>query len=138
MKTLKSYSPIFIQALILIAGFVMINAGLANEAITTTTDVSTLMVSENELEPILEDWMTDLSFWNLEDSNKELTEKSTNFNSATALLGETVFEKEIALEEWMTDANSDFWKNEKNLFQTDKEEELPIEEWMTDLEDWNN
>lgn len=137
MKTLKSYSPIFIQTLLLIAGFIMINAGLANETTALIANAN-ISITDNELEPVTENWMSDLDFWLIEKNNSEEKEKVVKSNSTQSLLNEKVFEEEIEIEEWMKDANNNFWKNDSKLHEIDVEDDIVLEDWMTNPEKWNN
>lgn len=129
MKTLKLYTPVIIQALLLLIGFIMVNAISANEATPHTKLVSTVLIEDIESEPIVENWMMELDSW----------ENTTSSYSSKNSLNSNNIEKEdeMILEDWMINTNNAFWSN-RTIDQIDLEENIELEEWMTNAALWNN
>jgi hypothetical protein len=136
MKSLNSYSTIAIQAAILITGYLLINAGLANEASLNKSEVSNYLVTETELEPITENWMIDLKYWPVEKVSINKAEHK-RVNSGYALLHKTEKEHDMLIEEWMIDADNSLWKSKNEILPVDSEEDIQLEDWMLNLNDWN-
>ena len=125
MKKIKIYTPVIIQAIALLTGYLLINAGLAKEAEMNNAINSSALTVETEYEPAVENWMIDLAVWELE---KNIAFEESN-----------VHNEEIQIEEWMTDAGNDYWESTNQEFQQiDEEDELRVEQWMLNLSQWNN
>jgi hypothetical protein len=95
----------------------------------------------------------DGSNFNLSDNNGSKTEKpashhdtkNTKTDSGKVILNETsskanisineALEEDIRIEDWMLNANDEFWTSAKKESDV-VEEELEIENWMTDLSYW--
>lgn len=85
-----------------------------------------------EEEIVLEQWMTNLSYWaknldssTVEKNTKELESIKTEFEVETE-----VIEESLELEDWMLNFD---WIEKENF----KEEELKFEEWMQYPKNWN-
>lgn len=87
---------------------------------------------ETESEIKLETWMMDLSKW---------------FSNIAINLEEEIYEEEIILENWMTNANDSTWAGiiqsialEKKVdcieAKVDTDPEMVVEDWMTDITQW--
>jgi hypothetical protein len=66
---------------------------------------------------VVEPWMTDLDNW-------DVVMFDENFDS---------IEEEMALEDWMVEANSGNWEVLEII---DQESDQEVESWMTDLNQW--
>jgi len=84
----------------------------------TETKASGQAIIETTL--LLENWMTDETFWN------------SNLDNMTEFFQET--EKEQELEEWMI--NTESW-NVNNHFAEEVETDLELENWMIDKATWH-
>lgn len=128
MKTLKLYTPVIIQALLLLIGFVLVNTISAHEATSNTKIVSTVFIEDTEAEPIIENWMIELDSWKNTTASNTSKYVSNSYNIEQ--------EDEIILEDWMINTNNTFWNN-MDFNQIELEDSLELEEWMTNTDFWN-
>jgi hypothetical protein len=91
---------------------------------------------DQESEPAIEYWMTDLSNWETYETKKP-NKEGVAANPATSAFEVADSESEIQVEEWMSDAGDNYWELKANTLNEDTEEELELEDWMANLEEWN-
>ncbi len=112
MRILKAYYPLSIHLILILAGYLFINAGLAFEN-------STKDDPQNKSKNTKEGYIPISYYPNYQKTGYQAIDN----------------EKELELEYWMTHSDFNNWNNPSI---TDQENEIIIEEWMTDLDYWNN
>jgi hypothetical protein len=121
---------------LLVLGYFLINAGLANESRITTNTVAIEASSDIESKHIIEKWMTNLNEWRA----KEVKDYKTSSNSHSYSEYENLNnEEDIRLEDWMLEANDSLWTlDEEENLKVDEEDEISLENWMLNISEWNN
>ncbi len=123
MRTLKTYYPLSIHLILLLAGYLFINTGLAieNRLVNNPPD-------DNKTETIFE-------LENPDYTKREYLPATLFSDDKKSGFSLTDEESELMNEDWTTHSEDNLWYDAST---PDFEEEMTIEDWMTDLDYWNN
>jgi len=130
MKTIKLYTPVILQAIFLLIGFILVNSLSARDAEPASAFYTNINAVDNENELEVEDWMLSPTEWNS-------TEENLYNNNLSCLVTSVDLEDEIQLEPWMLNPNDVFWTQNIELAFSN-EDEILLENWMTDAKLWLN